>query len=360
MNYRSCVKDERAMISIDFLTGVGVLMIAFLFAVYTISNVMTPYSGYSKELYPNADRAASLLIEDEGYWSDGLNYGTEWNAVWETNQTFVKKIGFRDENSNDLIDSRKLDVFMIDYENQDNKTKWWEYPSNSTSTDPNELDNVSRALGLGRYNFYLHILPVNESLINVTEVNTAARDAIVGSGDVAAVTRLTLIKQTTHGNFDGYYLYGHENPAKVLIVIEPQYFDIIAQGIEFSISNWTFEGTNVTVSDFQWIKVGNETNSAYELPSTDKLLPNQYNLSINETEVSTENPLQFNNTDTLEFFIPRSTLDTCIPNWYSTGKKIYVQLNVMPIVNVRVDGQTYYSSTIKRIIYPVKMTLWTW
>jgi len=305
MNYRSCVRDERAMISIDFLTGVGVLMIAFLFAVYTISNVMTPYSGYSKELYPNADRAASLLIEDEGYWSDGLNYGTEWNAVWETNQTFVKKIGFRDENSNDLIDSRKLDVFMIDYENQDNKTKWWEYPSNSTSTDPNELDNVSRALGLGRYDFYLHILPVNESLINVTEVNTAARDAIVGSGDVAAVTRLTLIKQTTHGNFDGYYLKGNENDGKVLIAIEPQVFDVISQGIKFKISNWTFDGTNE--SEFQLIEVGDQiAGQNYELNNPKELSPGEYNLSINGTEVSTENYVQFNNTDTLEFFIPRS------------------------------------------------------
>lgn len=356
MNYISSVRDERAVISIDFLTGVGVLMIAFLFAAYTISNVMTPYSGYSKELYPNADRAASLLIENEGYWTDGVNYGTEWNTVWETNQTYVKKIGFRDESSNDLIDSRKLDVFMTYYEDDD--IKWWEYPSNSTFTNSTELDNVSRALGLGRYNFYLQIRPINESLINVTEANTAARDAIGGSGDVAAVTRLTVVEQTTYGHFDGNYLYGHVSPSKVLIVIEPQIFDIIANGIEFSISNWTFEGTNE--SEFQWIKVGNKINNNYELPGTIKLSPDEYNLSLNGNDVSTVGNLPFNNTDTLKFFVPRSTLDTRLPNWYSSGKDIYLQINVKVIVIIRADGQTYYSDTINTIRYPVKMTLWTW
>ena len=356
MNYNSSVNDEKAMISIDFLTGIGVLLIAFLFAAYTISNVMTPYTGYSKELYPNADRAATLLIRDTGYWSDGVNYGTEWNAVWETNQTSVKKIGFRDESSNDLIDSRKLDVFMADYENPGKNTKWWEYPI--SSTDPIELDNVSRALGMGRYNFYLQIRPVNESLIDGTEANTAAIDAIGVSGDVVAVTRLTVVKQTTFGDFDGNDLYGHESPTEVLIVIEPQYFDIITQGIEFKISNWTFNGTNV--SEFQWIKVGDEINTAYKLKDFDKLSLDEYNLSKNKIDVSTVGNVTFNDTDTLEFFIPRSTLDKCISNWYTSGKDIYLQLNVKQKVIVKADGQTYYNSTIKRIMYPVKMTLWTW
>lgn len=356
MDYISSVNDERAMISIDFLTGIGVLLIAFLFAAYTISNVMIPYTGYSKELYPNADRAATLLIRDTGYWSDGVNYGTEWNAVWETNQTSVKKIGFRDEGSNDLIDSRKLDVFMADHENPGENTKWWEYPISSTNST--ELDNVSRAFGLGRYNFYLQIRPLNESLFNVTEANTAARGAIGVSGDVAAVTRLTVVKQTTFGDFDGNCLYGHESPTEVLIVIEPQDFDIISQGIKFSISNWTFDGTNV--SEFEWIKVGDWITQAYELPDSNNLSLDEFSLSKNGTDVLIVGNVTFNNTDTLEFFIPRSTLDTRIPNWYTSGKDIYLQLNVEPKVIVRADGQTYYSSTIKRIIYPVKMTLWTW
>lgn len=351
MDFISSVKDEKAMISIDFLTGVGVLLIAFLFAVYTISNVMTPYTGYSKELYPNADRAATLLIRDTGYWSDGVNYGTEWNAVWETNQTYVKKIGLRTDDENNMIDSRKLKAFM--YENE----SWWEYPI--SSTDPTELDNVSRALGLGRYNFYLQIRPVNESLINVTEANTAARDAIGGSSDVAAVTRLTVCEQTTYGDFDGHYLYGHVSPTKILITIKPQEFDLIAQGIEFRISNWRFEGGS-TVSQFQWIKVGDEIQPVFELPKSNRLSLGEYDLSRNGIDLSSKKDFWFNETDTLEFFIPRSTLDSYIPNWYTSGKDVYVQLNVKSDVFIRADGQTYYSHTIKTIMDPVKITLWTW
>ncbi len=351
------MREEKAMVSIDFLTGVGVLLMAFLFASYTISSVMTPYSGYSKELYPAADRAATLLVRDAGYWTDGNDYGTEWNTVWNENQTYVRKIGLIKSDGNNTIDSRKLNVFMQEHTDVSGNISWWEYPT--SSTDPAELENVSRTLGLGRNKFYIQIRPVNESLINVSGANAAAIDAVGEQSDVVAVTRLATTELTTFGQFDGADLLGHVNPTKILLVLEPEDFDLITNGITFSISNWIFDdGNNESV--FQWIKIGDEINAAYELKDSNMLKDDDYTVFKNGVNVTDSVSFLFNKTDILEFFIPLETLDSFIPDRYSSGKPIYMQLNVKSEVEVSNEGMTKFSNTKRLIIYPVKMTLWTW
>ena len=352
------IQEEKAMVSIDFLTGVGVLLMAFLFASYTISSVMTPYSGYSKELYPAADRAATLLVRDAGYWTDGNEYGTEWNAVWDENQTYVRKIGLIKSDGNNTIDSRKLDVFMQEHTDASGDLMWWEYP-NSSSTDPAELENVSRALGLDRNYFYIQIRPVNESLINVSEANAAAIDAVGEQSDVVAVTRLATTESYTFGEFDGADLFGHVSPTKIIIIIEPEDFDLITDGITFSISNWIFgDGTNESV--YQWIKIGDEINAAYELKDSNMLKDGDYIVLKNEVNVTDSVAFSFNKTDTLKFVIPVSTLDTFLPGISESGKAIFLQLNVDSKVELKDDGTTLFGSTKKTRRYPVKMTLWTW
>jgi len=350
------MREEKAMVSIDFLTGVGVLLMAFLFASYTISSVMTPYSGYSKELYPAADRAATLLVRDAGYWTDGNDYGTDWNTVWDKNQTYVRKIGLIKSDGSNIIDSRKLNVFMQNHSDIDEDIFWWEYPT--SSTDPAELENVSRAIGLGRNNYYIQIRPVNESMINVSEANAAAIDAVGEQRDVVAVTRLATTEYSTFGHFDGADLFGHASPTKILLVLQPDDFDLITDGITFSIRNWIFDdGTNESV--FQWIKVGDEINAAYELKDSDMLKEDDYTVFKNGVNV-TSLPFSFNKTDTLKFVIPVSTLDNFWDDKYTPGNAIFLQLNVNSKVEIKDDGQTLFSSTKKTRMEPMKMTLWTW
>jgi hypothetical protein len=351
------MREEKAMVSIDFLTGVGVLLMAFLFASYTISSVMTPYSGYSKELYPAADRAATLLVRDPGYWTDGNDYGTEWNAVWDDNQSYVRKIGLVKSDGNNLIDSRKLNVFMQNHSGIEEDISWWEYPT--SSTEPEELENVSRALGLGRNNFYIQIRPVNESLINVSKANAAAIDAVGEQSDVVAVARLATTEHTTFGQFDGADLLGHVSPTKILIMIEPEDFDLITNGITFSISNWIFgDGTNESV--YQWIKMGDEISASYELKDSKKLKEGNYTVCKNGVNVTDSVAFSFNKTDTLGFFIPKSTLDYSLPEMCTSGNAVFLQLNVNSNVEIKDDGYTLFCSSKKTKGYPVKMTLWTW
>ncbi|MCL7412101.1 MAG: hypothetical protein M8353_00585 [ANME-2 cluster archaeon] len=355
MAFHHYMQEEKAMVSIDFLTGVGVLLMAFLFASYTISSVMTPYSGYSKELYPAADRAATLLVRDAGYWTNGNDYGTEWNIVWDENQSYVRKIGLIKPDGNNTIDSRKLNVFMQSHSGIDD-FYWWEYPT--SSTEPAEKENVSRALGLSRNNFYFQIRPVNESRFNVSDADAAALDAVGEQTDVVAVTRLAMTVRTSFGDFTGTDLSGHTSPTKILFVIEPDDFDLISNGIRLSIRDWIFVGSNV--SDFQWIKIGNKINTNYELTDNNRLSDGDFSIVKNGINITGPGGFSFNNTDTITFFVPLETLESAIPDVYTSGKPIYLQLNVNSVVEVTDEGMTEFSNTKQSIIYLVKMTLWTW
>lgn len=348
--------DEHAMVSIDFLTAVGILIFAFLFAVYAISSAMTSYTGTSKELYPAADRVMTLFLEDKGYWTDGSNYGTDWNSVWAINQTYVKKIGLLDDFSNRSIMSRKSNIFMEEHNGINGAVSWWEYPA--PAMDQNEYENVSSALGLQRYYFYMQIRPVNESQFNPDEADTAAINMVSGSSDVVTVSRLALMEHTDYGEFDGADLSGHQNISKVLIVIEPTEFDIIKDGIRFNISNWIFVGNNT--SEFQWIRIGDQIYPDYNLKDPHQLLIGEYTLYKNNTNASSQASVLFNNDETLSFHIPASTLDNHLPGWIASGKNIYVQLNIEVKVKVTAEGQNYFSNSKITKKYPVRTTLWVW
>ena len=348
------------MVSMDFITAVGVLLMTFLYAAYTISSIMTPYAGFhSKELYPAADRTSSLLIEDPGYWETESNMGTDWQSVWAINQTYIKKIGFQSDDFNKSIYSRKL-LFMESHLDIVENVFWWEYPTNSTNST--DFNNLSSKMGLDRYNFYLQIRPLDDSTYNVTRADAAARNKVGDIGEVAAVTRMTMIKQTTYGRFDGFYLFGHEQPTKILITIEPSEFDVIENGIGFTIFNWTGDG------DIQNLVVGDIINSNYEITSSggysSGALGNNgdyYDIYINGTDITgTGDPIPINKSDIVTFFIPISTIEHFIPGWDTSGRNVYIMINVKGDIEVRELGETYYADTENKVFYPVQSTLWVW
>ena len=115
--------DEKGNLSMDFLTAVAVILIAFIFALNVISSMITPYSGYSKELYPAADRAVTLLIENEGYWDSEYGDGTNWEDIWDSqNYSDVEKIGFLSHMSGNekyLNSAIKSGEFLIEAQDAD-------------------------------------------------------------------------------------------------------------------------------------------------------------------------------------------------------------------------------------------------
>lgn len=356
------IRNEDANISIDFLTAVGVLAIALIFTVSTISSMMTPYSGYSKELYPTADRAITLMVEDEGYFNSADDEGTDWETVWYKNQSDVRKIGFLQDKQNNTLSSTKINSIMEP--NASGDVIWWEYPA--ADTPKSELDNVSRAMGFGIYNFYLQIRPLDESNYFVNDANQNVNYMVGDKGDLVSVVRYSMLNQYTFGDFNGSNLLGLVNPTRALFGLEYENFWLLRNnGLTFSIKEWIIkENKNGLIKS---ISIDDETNKkGDDLKHATKLDATEFNVLINNVPhpispaTSTSIGLDVtDSTDRVTFYIPIETFDTYIPDWDTPGKTIYIQMEVNNLM-VNQSGVTWFNSSFGGETYPVQTTLWVW
>jgi hypothetical protein len=320
-------EDEKANISMDFLTAVAVIVIAFIFAVSVLSSIITPYSGYSKELYPTADRAVTLLVEDEGYWECDNGEGTDWEFKWNYNYSNVTKIGLLDSNEKNTLDPGKINTIM------ENQGSWWEYPVSSSSGP--ELNNASRAMGLGRYNFYIQIRPLNESKYNVSAANQRATEMVGDKGDVVSIVRYSRMNQLDIDDFDGANICGNPDLSKPLFGLDNNNFSYILsnRGLEFTVAN--ISGPSPEILN---ISIGIVLNP-------------QCDLRNDEFEI-----YKFGN-DTIKIFIPIDSINK-IENW-EYADFLYIQLSVDDFI-VSKTGVTFFNSTSKIEEFSLKTTIWVW
>ena len=342
--------DEKANISMDFLTAIAVIIIAFVFAASTLSSMITPYSGYAKELYPTADRAVTLLVEDEGYWESDVDEGTDWEFKWNSSYSNVSKIGFLDSKETNTLDSGKINIIM------ENQGTWWEYPVSSPSGP--EYDNASRAMGLGRYNYYMQIRPLDENKYNVTAANDRATEMVGDRGDVASVVRYSRMNQLDLGDFDGANIFGHKSPTKPLFGLDNNNFSYILsnKGLEFTVTNWS-RGDKSIPPEITKVVIGINNNSKYSISNPSyPLNDDEYKFYKNDnlTELDVE---VLNKTDTIKINIPISTINK-VDNWES-AEFFFVQFDVQNL-NVTGEGITLFSSTAEIEKFSLKTTIWVW
>ena len=249
----------------------------------------------------------------------------------------------------------------------DEESTWWEYPVSSASNP--ETDNASRAMGIGRYNFYMQIRPIDENNFNVTEADNRAIEMVEDRGDVVTVVRYSILNQHYSGGFDGAELYGLRNnnyvATKPLFGIKYENFNAIRfnGGFYFSISNWTLlnpskDGKIKKIEIDIEIK-NNDTLNHYSPDS------NEYTVWKNESEFTTGDngivgmPIENENVK-VAFFIPIETIETYIgESWDTPGNTFYVQFNVDNI-EVQTGGVTWFDRTFDDDEYPVETTIWVW
>ncbi len=358
------LRDEKANISMDFLTAIAVIIIAFVFAVSVLSSIITPYSGYSKELYPTADRAVTLLVEDEGYWESDDGEGTDWESFWyQENYSDIKKIGFRKNMDNNTLCSKKISSIMTPHDEKN--LTWWEYPTSSISNT--EFDNASHAMGFDRFNFYMQIRPIDEKKFNVSSADQRVKDIVGDKGDVVSVVRYSILNHYSFGDFDGTYLLGQADSTKALFAVKYENLYVVRDrgGLSFSISNWTIEDGKTSV--IQNIQIDDEVNKKGDSVDTlDMLDGTEFNISINgvlfpivpssSTSIGLDVP---NSNDKVNFFIPIETFNGAIPDWDTPGKTLYFQINIKNL-EVADSGVTWFNTTFDDESYPVKTTVWVW
>jgi len=343
------LRDEKANISMDFLTAVAVIIIAFIFAVSVLSSIITPYSGYSKELYPTADRAVTLLVEDEGYWECDGGEGTDWEFKWNYsgnyNYSNVTKIGLLDSNEKNTLDPGKINTIM------ENQGSWWEYPVSSSSGP--ELDNASRAMGLGRYNFYIQIRPLNESKYNVSAANQRATEMVGDKGDVVSVVRYSRMNQLELVGFDGATISGNQDLSKPLFGLDNNNFSYILSngGSEFTVAN--ISGPSTEISN---ILIGIELNSEYEITPSYDLQNDEFEIYKNGN--LTTLPVSVSAvSDIIKINIPIDSINK-IENW-GYADFFYIQLNGDDLMAIE-PGITFFSSNSKIEEFSLKTTIWVW
>ena len=235
----------------------------------------------------------------------------------------------------------------------ENQGTWWEYPVSSPSGP--EYDNASRAMGLGRYNYYIQIRPLDESKYNVTAANDRATEMVGNKGDVASVVRYSRMNQLDLGDFDGAYLYGHMKPTKPLFGLENEHFDYINEhdGLEFNITNWTITAASPEIQD---ISIGIGINSQFSINPTYNLKPDEFDIYKNNNLTSLKVAV-LNETDNIRINIPISSINK-IDNW-DDAEFFFIQLNVKNL-NVTGQGITLFSSTSRIEEFSLKTTIWVW
>ena len=159
-------KDEKGQMSIDFLVGMSLFMLALIFLVLVIQGMFLPFQTETIDLNSVAYRTSVILVEDPG-WGDK---GTDWE---KQNIENVSRIGLAiDKAHPNMLDMKKLAVF-------ENKT----LINNA---------NLARKLGL-----YRHIgnsdvyYGYNITIADLNDMPIATRGAsIPDHGDVSSMKRI--------------------------------------------------------------------------------------------------------------------------------------------------------------------------
>ncbi len=72
--------DDNGQISVDFLVGISLFLITLTFTVQFIPGLFTSVSSGDESIGFIAYRTASILTEDSGWWGNGTDSGSNWEA----------------------------------------------------------------------------------------------------------------------------------------------------------------------------------------------------------------------------------------------------------------------------------------
>ena len=100
--------SDEGQISLDFVFGLGIFMIALVYLVTAIPGIFLPYQSNAVDLNSVAYRTSALLVEDPGWYiQPGFLNGTKWEDP--DNIAYVSRIGLASSRSTpDVISLDKI------------------------------------------------------------------------------------------------------------------------------------------------------------------------------------------------------------------------------------------------------------
>ncbi|WP_406655731.1 hypothetical protein V7O62_08040 [Methanolobus sp. ZRKC2] len=287
--------DEDGQISVDFLLGISLFLIALTFTVQFIPGLFIPGSAGESSLDYTAYRTSAVLAEDTGWWGNSMTSGTEW----EEHPDDILRIGLAvdDDNTSKLTNTPNL--------LSKNKIERMMLVNKSILVEKLGLyNNVNDAIFSYGYN-----ISITRDNVPFVLNNTAIQrgETIPVDREIAKITRIVLVETGNAAYFDAAELTTkHAPPSEMAIlnVTGPYSDNITIQIGSFNVTgtNPTFE--NITLNGTTLVASSNYT--AYKkagwkystfngkLDSTD-LLCLEFNYSLFNTNQTHQLEFIFNN-----------------------------------------------------------------
>lgn len=205
--------DEKGQISIDFLLGISLFLIALMFIVQFIPGLFLPGSANEGSLDHTAYRTAASLTEDPGWWGNT----TTSNTNWEKHVTDVKRIGLAVDddystkltNTPNLISKKKTLAFFGQIDEKELAEKLGLY------------DNVNDILFSYGYNITITNDTVKNEPLVVDNIKLTRGIAIPENKDMTKITRIILLEKGHAAYFDAMGQTGSPATSAYVNVIGP-------------------------------------------------------------------------------------------------------------------------------------------
>lgn len=233
------LKDERGQMSIDFLAGLALFILALLFLAQFIPGMFVPFQSETIDLSSVAYRTSVILVEDPGWYN-----GTIQGEDWENDIANVSRVGLAiDKGHPNKLNTSKRDVF-----------------ENKTLIDN---ENLTQKLGLYRkigdnpidYGYNISIDDLNGTIL-------AARGEIPPEyGDVVKMKRIVWMQTGfTAEPLSNESLEGAESSTKALFYINSSDVVKFLDGsVSIRITNFNF---TVGIRTYKGIKLANTVTYA--------------------------------------------------------------------------------------------------
>lgn len=192
---------DDAIVSIDLLMALVLILAAVMMLIQIMPAISHLDRDWRIKQYMTGVRVSDNLVQDTG--------SAAWEVYWNnSNYSTVTKIGLVDNNSTPrVLNKTKINALMKNYTDAGTNLSWWEFPANFTSSTQAVRDNVTRALGLTGYNFYMQLHPVG---YNFDMSQTNLTNLIGANGDRAsAIDRYVYIKDDSGAGVCEFLCYNN-------------------------------------------------------------------------------------------------------------------------------------------------------
>jgi len=229
------LKDERGQLSIDFLVGISLFILALLFMAHFIPGMFVPFQSETIDLSSVAYRTSVILVEDPGWWNKtGAGSGTDWDTKEHIGS--VSRVGLAIDKEHPNVLS-KIEGFK-------------------TCTDTNLSDKLGLYRMIGGNKIYYGY---NITIVNASGNILAAKGEIPPKyGDVVKMKRIVSVRDSERGWIDASNLSGASSPVKPLLVIDganvSRFCNDTVNPIKIGITNFSFKDGDPP-GDFVYVEI---------------------------------------------------------------------------------------------------------